>query len=202
MIDIDKAVANTHRYYQEHAEQYCAETYAYKTGDLYPVFLARLPDAAHILDAGCGSGRDSKFFIEAGFQVTCVDACAEVAARAQVTIGHPVQVKSFQQIDEQEVFDAIWANASLLHCPKDEIPNVFNRLICALKSGGYWYLSFKWGVEESTDNRDRYFNNYTTASLREVLGHFSDISILDIWETVGDLRGAEQRWVCGLVKKL
>ncbi len=45
---------------------------------LYRPFLELVPGDGRILDAGCGSGRDTKAFLERGYQVTAIDASGKM----------------------------------------------------------------------------------------------------------------------------
>ena len=69
-----------------------AETRAFGSPEVINVFKANLAEGAHILDLGCGSGRDSRHFIDQGYTVTAVDGSAEIAACAEQLIGQPVKV--------------------------------------------------------------------------------------------------------------
>jgi trans-aconitate methyltransferase len=69
----------------------------------------------HILDAGCGSGRDSSYFLDKGFDVSAFDASAELAKLASQLIHRPVTVCQFNEYESDKPFDGIWACASLLH---------------------------------------------------------------------------------------
>jgi 2-polyprenyl-3-methyl-5-hydroxy-6-metoxy-1,4-benzoquinol methylase len=138
-----------------------------------------LPPNAHILDAGCGSGRDSKAFTSMGFRVTAIDASEEMVSLASQYSGLPVKLLRFQDLDFNEEFDAIWACASLLHVPRAEIDDVLTRLANAPKSGGIMYMSFKHGLRERTKN-GRFFNDYTEESLHRQLARHPQLPILKL----------------------
>jgi len=72
--------SDTVNYYDTHADAFFSETQGVDMAPLHQRFLARLPVGAHILDAGCGSGRDSKVFLQLGYRVTAFDASAKLAA--------------------------------------------------------------------------------------------------------------------------
>lgn len=132
-------------YYNAHAQQVIDETLHVDMSALYDAFLPQLPENAHILDAGCGSGRDSREFLAGGYRVTAFDASEKLAALATKAISHPVSVRTFSQVTEHRAYDGIWACASLLHLPRQQIPHALARLWQALKPGGLLYLSFKQG---------------------------------------------------------
>ncbi len=139
---------NNTAYYNANAQAFFDATSNIVMTPLYKDFLPLIAKAGHILDAGCGSGRDAKHFKSEGFQVTAMDASPELVKRAEIYLGQKVELKQFQQIDWQGRFDGIWCCASLLHVPAEELNLVFAKLAQALKSGGVLYASFKYGKGE------------------------------------------------------
>jgi mutator protein MutT len=202
LVEQYQAMAVTAAYYQDNAQAYCQETMAFDVGELYKPFLDVLPQGAHILDLGCGSGRDSKAFLERGYSVTAVDSSAEIAIYAERAIGQPVAVTTFQKLAYSNVFDGVWASASLLHCPRAQIHDVLSRIVLALKVDGIAYLSFKWGEDETVDDRGRYFNNYTLVSLQTLIDEVAELSVIKLWTETKPLRDGEQQWANTLVKKM
>ena len=97
---------------------------------LYEPFLALVPKGGYILDAGCGSGRDSKAFLD--YRVLSIDASETMAEIAPAITGHNVQVLGFQEIDFVEEFEGVWACGSLLHVPRNEMRTVIEKLVAAL----------------------------------------------------------------------
>src|SRR4029079_479759 len=104
-------------FYRANAQSFFERTAYLEGGEMYAPFLARLPVGAQILDAGCGSGRDTKAFAERGYAVTAFDATPEMAELARAFSGQPERVLRFQEMNYQEEFGGIWACASLLHVP-------------------------------------------------------------------------------------
>ncbi|WP_279250870.1 NUDIX domain-containing protein [Candidatus Marimicrobium litorale] len=188
-------------YYSTNAIEYCEETSEFDVGDLYRPFLEYLSPGDHILDLGCGSGRDSKAFREMGYDVTSVDGSAEVSAWASAFTGYPVAVKSFQQLDYKMEFDGVWASASLLHCHEDQLRDVIQRILDGLKRKSVAYMSFKWGKSHSVDGRGRYFTNHTDQSLRQLLGNVSNAEILEVWDSEMILRGESQKWIYAIIRR-
>lgn len=201
LVNQYKAIISTSEYYKKEAASYCAETLSFGVDDLYPPFLSKLSPNAHILDLGCGAGRDSRHFLQQGYQITALDSSPAIAAFAEKEINAPVEVKTFSEIRAIDTFDGVWANASLLHCPKGQIEEVFRRLINSLRANGVWFMSFKYGSKETMDHCGRFFNNYTKESLTDLLCSFDEIQIQDVWENTCLLRGKNQCWVNAIVKK-
>ena len=136
---------STIAFYDEHADEFYAGTVGADIGELYDAFLPLLPDGARILDAGCGSGRDSRAFLDRGYEVTAFDASAALVEKASALLGRPVRRLTFQEMDYTEAFEGVWACASLLHVPRAEFDAVLARLARALVPGGVAFLSFKYG---------------------------------------------------------
>ncbi|MES0879655.1 class I SAM-dependent methyltransferase [Roseibium sp. SCP14] len=141
-------------------------------------FLQRLPSGAKVLELGCGGGRDAEAMIAAGFDVEPTDGTPEIAARAEERLGRPVQVMRFDQLSAEQSYDAVWANAALLHVPRGALPGILARVRTALKPGGGHFASFKGGGREGRDTFGRYFNYLSREDLVECYRQSGD------WETV------------------
>ncbi|WP_336797389.1 class I SAM-dependent methyltransferase [Erwinia aphidicola] len=173
-------------YYQLHAQRFFSETVDVDMSELYRPFVAHLKPGARILDAGCGSGRDAKAFSEMGYEVEAFDASAELVELARQHTGLPVKQMRFEDITEVERYDGIWCCASLLHVPLAELPGVMAQLAKALKPGGVWYLSFKYGSGER-EKDGRRFTDMDESGLEEMIGGLSGIEVMECWIT-GDRR--------------
>lgn len=132
-------------YYNRNAARYFNETVHADVSEIRDRFTQMLPPGATILDLGCGSGRDSKAFIEQGFRVVAVDGSEELCKLAEEYIQQPVVCSDFLDYKPEETFDGIWACASLLHLTEAECQIVVDRLSKNLKPGGCFYMSFKMG---------------------------------------------------------
>lgn len=147
-------------------------------------FLKRLPAGASVLELGCGSGQDSEAMLARGFDVTPTDGSAELARQAEKRLGRPVRVLLFEEVEEKEVYDGVWASACLLHVPRAELAGIIGRINDALKPGGVFYASFKAGVREGRDRFDRYYNYPSADWLCDAYGPARWQSI-DIEKTAG-----------------
>jgi SAM-dependent methyltransferase len=183
------------RFYHENAATYIEETKGIDMSKILHQFLGYLPQTGHILDLGCGSGRDTIFFQQHGYTVTAMDAVSEIASICSRNIGQEVIVMSAQSMDARTCYDGIWACASLLHIPERELGDTLHRLNIALKPGGVCYMSFKKGQGERWDEKGRFFFDTTPDIIRQALCHIEEINILDIEEQISPLRGKHQTWV-------
>ena len=130
-------------------------------------FMKYVPDGGRILDAGCGSGRDSKAFIEKGYSVVAFDASKEMCRLASEFIGQEVWQIRFDEMSFDDEFDGIWACASLLHVSENEMDSIALKLKDALVGGGTLYASFKYG-EGAVEKKERSFTNFTEETLRDL----------------------------------
>lgn len=121
-------------------------------------FLKALPAKASILELGCGAGQDSEYMLARGFDVRPTDGTPEIAKAAEQRLNIPVDILLFADLDDNGIYDGVWANASLLHAPKAELPHILGLIHRALKPGGVFYASFKAGQTEGRDEFDRYYN--------------------------------------------
>ncbi|WP_087000051.1 class I SAM-dependent methyltransferase [Rhizobium sullae] len=158
----------TSSFYDENAEIYASRNRKLPTARL-DVFLSALPSGAAILELGCGGGQDSAYMLSKGFDVTPTDGSAELAKQAENLIGRPVQVMRFEELQSENEFDGIWAEASLLHVPRADLPGVLACIRRALKDGGALHASFKAGTAEGHDGFGRYYNYLSAAWLSELL---------------------------------
>lgn len=198
---MDEKSNRTLDFYNKQATQYVAETVDLDVSNIRNLFLNLIPEDSHILDLGCGSGRDSRFFLDHGYSVTAVDASDELAILASEFIGKTVENLSFQEIDFSETFDGIWACASLLHCPKSAMGGVMQRMIKALKTNGIIYMSFKYGTDERIDDRGRFFSDYTEADMSKLLAEYADLQIVEIFTETKPLRSGFQTWLNVFARK-
>ena len=189
----------TTSFYDANAPTFFRNTVDVDMSPLYAPFLRHLAPGAHILDAGCGSARDALAFKRLGYRVSAFDASPELAALASTHLGHPVAVLTFQELDWQDEFDAIWACASLLHVGRDQLPEVFARLARALKPNGILYCSFKHGRGERLEG-GRHFTDLDEDGLAELLHITPQLRLLETWQSPDQRPGREhQRWLNALL---
>ena len=188
-------------FYEDNAEWFFGRTVNVDMSATQNRFLGYLNPGAAVLDAGCGSGRDAKVFKDLGFNVTAMEAAPSLAALAQAHIGSPVEVKTFDQITWRDRFDGVWACASLLHVPAEDLPVVLGKLHDALVPGGILWASFKLGTEERIDG-DRLFTDFDEARMRALLAKVSGFSLIELYVTL-DSRNefSHQSWLNIICRK-
>jgi 2-polyprenyl-3-methyl-5-hydroxy-6-metoxy-1,4-benzoquinol methylase len=165
-------------------------------------FADLLPPGGRVLEAGCGSGRDALALKALGFQVTAIEAAPRLAALASAHTGLPVEVMTFDQVAWREAFDGIWACASLLHVARRDLPQTLRRLRAALRPGGAWFMSFKYGTQEREANGRR-FTDLDEAGAKALLAETGGLALIAMAVT-GDVRpdrGAE-RWLSVLCRRV
>lgn len=187
-------------YYNENAKRYFDRTIKIDYRKSYDQFLSFIPPQGKILDAGCGSGRDTKAFLNKGFCVTSIDASKELVYLAQEYTGQDVLLMNFEDIHFYQEFDGIWSVASLLHIPSQDFLHVLKKIKTALKPEGVWYLSMRFGSFEGFVD-DRYYHYMTEEKLSLYMAQLGDLKIIEMktlqsYETESDLL-----WLHCLVQK-
>ena len=192
---------NTLKYYDMNAEKFVEGTVSVDFVATQNKFLDKLPVNASILDFGCGSGRDTKYFLDQGMNVEAIDGSKELCKMASEYTGIEVKQMIFQELDEIEKYDGIWACSSILHLPKFELLSVLKKMIVALKDNGIIYTSFKYGEFEGNRN-DRYFTDFTIDSFKNFIKNVDNISIEEYWITDDVRPGREtEKWLNLLLRK-
>jgi SAM-dependent methyltransferase len=154
----------TLQFYRRNAESYAAWAKAPSTRLIG--FLGLLPEGGSILELGCGAGNHAAEMLARGFVLRATDGSPEMADIASRRLNCPVEVMRFDELDECEAFDGVWASACLLHVPRDELAGILMRIHRALKTGGVFYASFKAGEGDGRDSLGRYYNYVSSDWLR------------------------------------
>lgn len=164
-------------------------------------FLSKLSVGACILDFGCGSGRDAKYFLDKGYQVDATDGSAELCKLASEYTGICVKQMLFEELDECEKYDGIWACSSILHLDKRALKDVLKKMAAALKANGVIYTSFKYGDFEGERN-GRYFTDFTLETFGEYMQEVPELQMEEYWIT-GDVRPGrgEEKWLNLILRK-
>ena len=116
-------------YYNSNADCFIEGTIYADVESIRKRFLKHIPVGGKILDLGCGSGRDTKEFMDAGYDVSAIDGSRELCKRASEYTGLDVKCMQFLELSEKETYDGVFACASLLHVPKEDVSNIVKHRI-------------------------------------------------------------------------
>lgn len=188
-------------YYNTNAKSFIDATVNVDFSDVQNKFLEKLNPGACILDFGCGSGRDTRYFLEKGYLVEAMDGSEELCKLAESYTGIKVKHMLFHELQEVGKYDAIWACSSILHLPYAELTDVIKKMAIALKSNGLIYTSFKYGTFEGVRS-GRYFIDMTEDSLEKLLQDVQGLMIEESWVT-SDVRPGrgEEKWLNLILQK-
>ena len=187
-------------YYNHHAQSFISTTVSVNFKAVQDKFIYAL-NGPEVLDFGCGSGRDTKYFLESGLQVTAVDGSEEICRYASEFTGIQVQNMLFQDLNEQNQYDGIWACSSILHLPKNELHVVLSKMVDALRDDGIIYTSFKYGDFEGERN-ERYFTDFTLETFTDFIKDLEKIRMEIYWITTDVRPGrGEEKWLNVILRK-
>ena len=202
---VSKRVLN---YYDKNAVEFANQTVSIDMHDLYELFLNQLPqtESQCILDVGCGSGRDANYFAKQDYNVTAIDASAELIQWAQ---RHHMSSKidwhhlDFSGIEKQpwkNKFTGIWACASLLHVPFLELPLIINSLLDTFTDDGVMYVSFKYGKGERVDE-ERLFCDMNELRWKTIVAKIPQVIECDIWLSADKRADCKDAWFNVMIKR-
>ncbi len=186
-------------YYEENSSEFIAGTAGVDMGELYEPFLRHIPDRGRILDLGCGSGRDTKFFIERSYDVVAIDASFEMVAATRSLVATDVRQMRFDEMDYVSEFDGIWACASLLHIPEQSLKEVMRKCLRGIKAEGALFLSFKYGTFERKVG-GRLFTDLDERKLEAILNTLEYDLTINQWVT-SDARPnrSKEKWLNAVI---
>lgn len=188
-------------YYNKNSFEYFEQTVSLDLAVIMEPFISLLPDGASVLDVGCGSGRDSAYLKSLGYDVTAMDGSNEMCEIASVHIGQDVLQLKFNEMDFVEVFDGVWANASLHHVSRSEMPYIMKKVIRSIKPGGVLYLALPYGSFEGMLD-GRYITCYQTKELKEIINSFDELELIDIMKTQDVRLEKDKFWISALIRKI
>ena len=193
--------AKTIEYYNENVSKFVNDTQDVVFCATQDLFLSYLNEGDSILDFGCGSGRDTKYFLSKGYKVDATDGSEEICKVASDYTGINVKCLLFNELDEIDKYDGIWACASILHLDRDDLIDVFHRIARALKDNGILYTSFKYSEFEGMRN-GRYFTDFTIESFNEFQTNIPEFIIEKKWITSDVRAGREdEKWLNLIMRK-
>ena len=165
-------------------------------------FMQLLPTGARILELGCGGGRDAEALLAHGFEVHPTDGTPAIAVEAEQRLGRPVKVMLFDELSDIGAYDAVWANASLLHVPRAGLDQVLALIWRALKPGGLHFASYKAGGVAGRDRLGRYFNYPDRQTLTEAYARSAAWEVVSVVDYVGGgYEGGQGPWIAITVRR-
>ena len=195
-------------FYDKNTEMYINDTMNVDMRKLYSLFEKYLNQGDTVLDIGCGSGRDSRYFLEKGYNVYAHDGSGAMVASAKRFLGNRIALAKFDAFDPEVlfgkkiIFDGLWACASLLHVPENDLIPILKHYLSFLVCQGGFFMSFKLR-EENHEEEGRAFTNFSKEKLLKLLGSIDDVSVLEYTETA-DMREdrKDEGWISVVVRKV
>ena len=191
----------TINYYDINAKDFVEETLNVDFKATQDKFINKLPAKGYILDFGCGSGRDTKYFLDKDFNVEAIDGSIELCKIASEYTKIKVRHMYFNELSRVNKYDGIWACSSILHLSLDDLVDAFKRMSKALKDEGIIYTSFKYG-DFSGERNGRYFTDMTEDSFAKLIANVDNLKVEEQWITadVRPQRGNE-KWLNLILRK-
>lgn len=194
---LDKTI----NYYDINAKEFVEGTLNVDFKATQDKFINKLPAKGYILDFGCGSGRDTKYFLAKDFNVDAIDGSIELCKIASEYTNIKVRHMYFNELSIVNKYDGIWACSSILHLSLDDLVDVFKRMSKALKDEGIIYTSFKYG-DFSGERNGRFFTDMTEDSFAKLIANVDNLKVEEQWITadVRPQRGNE-KWLNLILRK-
>ena len=155
--------------YDPRAQDYDALETSDTPSETLAEFIAALPTGGRVFDLGCGSGTSARHMVQAGLVVDAMDASASMVALAGRIEGVTAWQGTFDEIGGRALYDGVWANFSLLHAPRADLPGHLVAIHTALKPGGLFHIAVKSGEGEARDRIGRLYTYYTEDDLTGLL---------------------------------
>jgi len=191
----------TINYYDINAKEFVEGTLNVDFKATQDKFINKLPAKGYILDFGCGSGRDTKYFLAKDFNVDAIDGSIELCKIASEYTNIKIRHMYFNELSIVNKYNGIWACSSILHLSLDDLVDVFKRMSKALKDEGIIYTSFKYG-DFSGERNGRFFTDMTEDSFANLIANVDNLKVEEQWITadVRPQRGNE-KWLNLILRK-
>ncbi|MEO3416759.1 class I SAM-dependent methyltransferase [Roseovarius sp. CAU 1744] len=178
----------TLRVYGDMATDYAAMTSDADKDPSLTTFINALPTGAHVLDLGCGPGAAAAQMAQAGLIVNATDAAQAMVDLAGRHAGVRAWLATFDDLTGSNLYDGIWANFSLLHAPRADMPRHLVTLRELLRPGGMFHIGMKTGTGEQRDKLGRLYTYYTA---EELTGLLQDAGFTPFSSTTGREKGLD-----------
>lgn len=191
----------TMAFYEREAPHY-AHAFGSQPSRFLDAFLDQLAPRATILELGCGGGRDAARMAERGFAVDPTDGSVAMVRLASERFGLPARQLRFADLDADGRYEAVWANACLIHVARRDMAETLAAIHRALRPDGRHFASFKIGDGEGRDSLGRYHNFPNQAWLVAAYST-AGFGVIDMVQFRGEGADGEVRdWAALTVNKL
>lgn len=188
-------------YYNKQSKSYSSDTLDLGFTAVQDSFTKYLKKGALILDFGCGSGRDTRYFLNQGYRVEAIDGSEEMVKIASHNTGIQVKQMLFIELDETEKYDGIFACASILHVPYEELPSIFSKMKKALRKDGVIYVSFKYGDFEGY-RQNRYYTDLNEKRLNTILSIVGGLTIKEWSISSSVMKDRDEKWLNAIITRI
>ena len=161
--------AQTQAVYAAKVRDYAELTRQAEPDATLAAFIGDMPSGARVLDLGCGPAQASVFMRDAGLRPDPVDAAPEMVALANETHDIRARVATFDDVTEVGVYAGVWANFSLLHAPREDLPRHLSAIHRAMLPEGQLHIGMKVGTDTHRDDLGRRYTFVTVDELRGLL---------------------------------
>lgn len=182
-------------YYDRNADEYIARTADVAFDEIYSRFLKYIPAGGRIMDLGCGSGRDVKWFCEHGHEAYGLDASKKLVSKASDAYDVPVFTGLIEEWTTSKLFDGVWCCASLMHLDDIALEKFFGNLKYNLKQGGVLFMSVKSGIQTGLDKQGRYLRDFTEEDVHKIINRHGELEVRELWYTEDKLARDTFRWM-------
>lgn len=199
--ECETMITDSVNYYEKYADDFVASTINADVSKLYEEFENNLKPGCRIMDLGCGSGRDSRYFAGKGYEVVAVDPSLAMCVKTNEIAEVITYNLKAEELFFEDEFDAVWACASLLHVARPDQVSALRMICRSLRKNGILYCSWKYGHQDRSD-RGRSFTDFDEGELYRTLAYVPKLKLIKSWVTM-DARPdrQEQKWLNALLRK-
>jgi predicted TPR repeat methyltransferase len=187
--------------YNQNVEKYRALVDKLPNTKSLKSFMGRFDAGANILDFGCGVGDSAAAMRAVGLRPVCRDGSVEMVKTANELYQLNASVALFSELNDNSVYDGVWANFSLLHASKSEFPYLISALHTSLKPKGWLFVGLKLGNGESRDKFGRHYAYYQEDELDAILIKAGFAVDEKIYGKSKGMAGTDEPWIGGFYQK-
>jgi SAM-dependent methyltransferase len=201
--ELERISALTLGHYEQNAEGFREGTWGHDVRQNLAALLRHLEGTPpfDILDLGCGPGRDLIALSGAGHRAVGLDGAARFVEMARAASGCEVWQQDFLALDLPAArFDGVFANASLFHVPRQELPRVLGELHATLRPRGVLFSSNPRGGNDEGWSGGRWGAWHDLAAWRGYLDA-ADFDELEHYYRPPGLPREQQPWLASVWRR-